>query len=214
MGQKTHPLGFRLGITQNHRSTWYTNFKQYSSLLEEDDKIRTYFNKISKLASISNININRNGLGDQIELNIETGRPGILVGENGSSIKTLANNLKKLIPNKRQITINVIEVNNVNSNASLIADLVVQQLEDRVAFRRAIREALQCAQDNQVNGIKIEVSGRLNGAEIARSEWIREGRVPLQTLRADIDYATKEANTIYGVLGVKVWLFKNEILKK
>ena len=128
MGQKTHPLGFRLGITQNHRSTWYTNFKQYSSLLEEDDKIRTYFNKISKLASISNININRNGLGDQIELNIETGRPGILVGENGSSIKTLANNLKKLIPNKRQITINVIEVNNVNSNASLIADLVVQQL--------------------------------------------------------------------------------------
>jgi len=214
MGQKTHPLGFRLGITQNHRSTWYTNFKQYSSLLEEDDKIRTYFNKISKLASISNININRNGLGDQIELNIETGRPGILVGENGSSIKTLANNLKKLIPNKRQITINVIEVNNVNSNASLIADLVVQQLEDRVAFRRAIREALQCAQDNQVNGIKIEVSGRLNGAEIARSEWIREGRVPLQTLRADIDYATKEANTIYGILGVKVWLFKNEILKK
>jgi len=214
MGQKTHPLGFRLGITQDHRSTWYVNFKQYSSLLEEDDKIRTYLNKISKLASISNIHINRNGLGDQIELNIETGRPGILVGENGSSIKTLATNLKQLIPKKRQITINVIEVNNVNSNASLIADLVVQQLEDRVAFRRAIREALQCAQDNQVNGIKIEVSGRLNGAEIARSEWIREGRVPLQTLRADIDYATKEANTIYGVLGVKVWLFKNEILKK
>ena len=214
MGQKTHPLGFRLGITQEHRSTWYTNFKHYSILLEEDDKIRTYLNKIAKLTSISNIHINRNGLGDQIELNIETGRPGMLVGDNGSSIKTLVFNIKKLIPTKRQITINVIEVNNVNSNASLIADLVVQQLEDRVAFRRAIREALQCAQDNQVNGIKIEVSGRLNGAEIARSEWIREGRVPLQTLRADIDYATKEANTIYGVLGVKVWLFKNEILKK
>ena len=123
-------------------------------------------------------------------------------------------NIKKLIPTKRQITINVIEVNNVNSNASLIADLVVQQLEDRVAFRRAIREGLQCVQDKEVQGIKIEVSGRLNGAEMARSEWIREGRVPLQTLRADIDYATKEANTIYGVLGVKVWLFKNEILKK
>ena len=214
MGQKTHPLGFRLGITQEHRSTWYTSFNHYSTLLEEDDQIRTYLNKIAKLASISNIHINRNGLGDQIELNIETGRPGILVGGNGSSIKTLANNIKKIIPNKRQITINVIEVNNVNANASLIADLVVQQLEDRVAFRRAIREALQCAQDNQVNGIKIEVSGRLNGAEIARSEWIREGRVPLQTLRADIVYATKEANTIYGILGVKVWLFKNEILKK
>ena len=214
MGQKTHPLGFRLGITQEHRSTWYTNFKQYSILLEEDDKIRTYLNKIAKLASISNIHINRNGLGDQIELNIETGRPGILVGDNGSSIKILAANLKKILPSKRQITINIIEVDNVNSNASLIADLVVQQLEDRVAFRRAIREGLQCAQDTQVNGIKIEVSGRLNGAEMARSEWIREGRVPLQTLRADIDYATKEANTIYGVLGVKVWLFKNEILKK
>jgi len=214
MGQKTHPLGFRLGITQQHRANWYTNFKQFSILLEEDDKIRTYLNKLAKLASISNIHINRNGLGDQIELNIETGRPGIIVGDNGSSIKTLADNLKKIISSKRQIIINVIEVTNVNSNASLIADLVVQQLEDRVAFRRAIREALQCAQDKEVNGIKIEVSGRLNGAEMARSEWIREGRVPLQTLRADIDYATKEANTIYGVLGVKVWLFKNEILKK
>ena len=138
----------------------------------------------------------------------------ILVGNNGSEIKTLASNIKKFIPNNRQIIINIIEVENVNSNASLIADLVVQQLEDRVAFRRAIREGLKCAQDNEVNGIKIQVSGRLNGAEIARSEWIREGRVPLQTLRADIDYATKEANTIYGVLGVKVWLFKNEILKK
>ena len=143
MGQKTHPLGFRLGITQEHRSTWYTNFKHYSILLEEDDKIRTYLNKIAKLASISNIHINRNGLGDQIELNIETGRPGILVGDNGSNIKTLVANIKKIIPNNRQITINVVEVNNVNSNASLIADLVVQQLEDRVAFRRAIREARQ-----------------------------------------------------------------------
>jgi len=214
MGQKTHPLGFRLGITQEHRSAWYVNFKHYSTLLEEDDKIRTYLNKFAKLASISNININRNGLGDQIELNIETGRPGILVGDNGSQIKTLALHIKKFILDNRQITINVIEVKNINSNASLIADLVVQQLEDRIAFRRAIREALKCAQDHKVNGIKIEVSGRLNGAEMARSEWIREGRVPLQTLRADIDYSTKEANTIYGILGVKVWLFKKEILTK
>jgi len=214
MGQKTHPLGFRLGITQEHRSAWYVNFKQYSTLLEEDDKIRTYLHKFAKLASISNININRNGLGDKIEINIETGRPGILVGDNGSQIKNLALHIKKFILDNRQITINVIEVKNINSNASLIADLVVQQLEDRIAFRRAIREALKCAQDHQVNGIKIEVSGRLNGAEMARSEWIREGRVPLQTLRADIDYSTKEANTIYGILGVKVWLFKKEILTK
>ena len=214
MGQKTHPLGFRLGITQEHKSSWYSKLNQYSDLLEEDDKIRTHLDKLTKSASISNIQINRNGLNDQIELNIETGRPGALVGNNGLGIETLLTNVKKLLPNNRQVIINVLEVEKVNLNASLIGDLVVKQLEDRVAFRRAIREAMQCAQEDNVSGIKIQVSGRLNGAEIARSEWIREGRVPLQTLRADIDYATKEANTIYGVLGVKVWLFKNEILKK
>ncbi len=214
MGQKTHPLGFRLGITQEHRSSWYSNFDQYANLLYEDDQIRTYLNKLSKTASISNIHINRNGLSDQIQINIETGRPGVLVGENGSGIKTLLSNIKKLLPGSRQLTINIIEVEKVNLNASLIGDLVVEQLEDRVAFRRAMRRALQSALDENVNGIKIQVSGRLNGAEIARSEWIREGRVPLQTLRADIDYATKEAKTIYGILGVKVWLFKSEILSK
>ncbi len=214
MGQKTHPLGFRLGITQQHRAAWYSNFSQYASLLEEDDQIRTYLNKLAKTASISNITINRNGLGNQIQLNIETGRPGALVGENGLGIESLLKNLKKFLPNNRQITINIIEVEKVSLNASLVADLVVKQLEERVAFRRAMREALQAAQEENVSGIKIQVSGRLNGAEIARSEWTREGRVPLQTLRADIDYSAKEANTIYGVLGIKVWLFKNEILAK
>ena len=214
MGQKTHPLGFRLGITQEHRSAWYANFSDYASLLEEDNKIRTYLNKLAKAASISDIKINRNGSGDQIQLNIETGRPGALVGENGLGIENLLKNIKKFLPNNRRITINIIEVAKINLNASLIADLVVKQLEDRVAFRRAIREAMQAAHEDNVSGIKIQVSGRLNGAEIARSEWIREGRVPLQTLRADIDYSNKEANTIYGVLGVKVWLFKNEILAK
>ena len=214
MGQKTHPLGFRLGITQEHRSAWYANFSDYASLLEEDSKIRTYLNKLAKAASISDIKINRNGSGDQIQLNIETGRPGALVGENGLGIENLLKNIKKFLPNNRRITINIIEVAKINLNASLIADLVVKQLEDRVAFRRAIREAMQAAHEDNVSGIKIQVSGRLNGAEIARSEWIREGRVPLQTLRADIDYSNKEANTIYGVLGVKVWLFKNEILAK
>ena len=214
MGQKTHPLGFRLGITQEHRSACYANFNQYASLLEEDDQIRTYLDKLAKAASISDIKINRNGLGDQIQLNIETGRPGALVGENGLGIENLLKNIKKLLPNNRQITINIVEVEKVNLNASLIGDLVVKQLEDRVAFRRAIREALQAAHEDNASGIKVQVSGRLNGAEMARSEWIREGRVPLQTLRADIDYCAKEANTIYGVLGVKVWLFKNEILAK
>jgi small subunit ribosomal protein S3 len=212
MGQKTHPLGFRLGITQDHRSKWYANFNQYADVLKEDDKIRTYLNRISKANSISKVLINRNGLNDQIQLNIETGKPGILVGDLGKGLEDLLATIKKLLPSNRQLTINIFEVERVDLDASLLADLVVEQLEKRVAFRRAIREALQRAQKQNVNGIKIQVSGRLNGAEIARSEWIREGRVPLQTLRADIDYATKEAHTIYGVLGIKVWLFKNEIL--
>jgi small subunit ribosomal protein S3 len=214
MGQKTHPLGFRLGITQDHKSTWYANFNQYANVLKEDDKIRTYLTTISKTNSISNVRINRNGLNDQIQLNIETGKPGILVGDLGKGLENLLTNIKKILPSNRQLTINIFEVEKVDLDASLLADLVVEQLEKRIAFRRAIREALQRAQKQNVNGIKIQVSGRLNGAEIARSEWIREGRVPLQTLRADIDYATKEAHTIYGVLGIKVWLFKSEILSK
>nr|AZP39693.1 30S ribosomal protein S3 [Nitzschia palea] len=214
MGQKTHPLGFRLGITQEHKSTWYANLNQYASVLEEDDKIRTYINSIAKTNNISNLNISRNGLNDQIQVTIETGKPGILVGELGSGLETVLSNLKKLLPSNRQVTIKVFEVEKVDLDAKLLADLVAEQLEKRIAFRRAIREALQRAQKQNVNGIKIQVSGRLNGAEIARSEWIREGRVPLQTLRADIDYATSEANTIYGVLGIKVWLFRNEILSK
>ena len=209
MGQKTHPLGFRLGITQEHKSTWYSSFNQYANILKEDDQIRTYLNSIAKTNSISNVHIKRNGLNDQIQLNVETGKPGILIGELGKGLENLLSNIKKILPSDRQLTINVFEVERVDLNASLLGDLVVEQLEKRVAFRRAIREALQRAQKQNVNGIKIQVSGRLNGAEMARSEWVREGRVPLQTLRADIDYATKEANTIYGILGIKVWLFKS-----
>ena len=214
MGQKTHPLGFRLGFTQEHKSNWYAYLNQYANLLKEDDIIRTYLDKIAKSASISNVKINRNSLSDQIHLTIETGRPGALVGNDGLGIETLLKDIKKFLPVNRQLTINIVEIDRVNLNASLIGDLVVKQLEERIAFRRAIREAMQIAQEDQVSGIKIQVSGRLNGAEIARSEWSREGRVPLQTLRAQIDYSVKEANTIYGVLGIKVWLFKNEILNK
>jgi small subunit ribosomal protein S3 len=214
MGQKTHPLGFRLGIVQDHKSIWYANFNEYATILEEDDKIRTYIGKIAKYNHISNVKIYRNGLKDQIQLTIETGKPGILVGDLGKGLKNLLMNVKQLLPSSRQLTIKIFEVEKVDLEAKLLADLVAEQLEKRIAFRRAIRTALQRAQKQNVNGIKIQVSGRLNGAEIARSEWIREGRVPLQTLRADIDYATTEANTIYGVLGIKVWLFKSEILSK
>jgi len=214
MGQKTHPLGFRLGIVQEHQSVWYSNFNQYASILEEDDKIRTYINTISRANYISKVKIYRNVLNDHIQLTIETGKPGILVDDMGNGLKNLLKNLKKLLPTDRQLTIKVSEIEFVDLEAKLLADLVAEQLEKRIAFRRATRTILQRAQRQNVNGIKIQVSGRLNGAEIARSEWIREGRVPLQTLRADIDYATTEANTIYGVLGIKIWLFKSEILSK
>nr|AWT38184.1 ribosomal protein S3 [Proboscia sp.] len=211
MGQKTHPLGFRLGVTQTHKSEWYANLNEYSFLLKEDDNIRTYIQSLTKTASISNIQINRNSLGNQIQLNIETGRPGVLVGEKGAELRTLLVNLKKIVPKNRQIILNIIEV---NLSASLLGDFVVTRLESRIAFRTAIRKAIVIAQKANIGGIKIQVSGRLNGAEMARSEWVREGRVPLQTLRADIDYVSKEAKTIYGILGIKVWLFKSEILIK
>ena len=214
MGQKTHPLGFRLGITQYHKSTWYSNLNQYANILEEDNKIRTYLNTISKINSISNVQILRNGLNTQIQLNLETGKPGLLIGEVGMGLKNLVKDVKKLLPSDRKLTIKVFELERVDLNAKLLAEVVAEQLEKRIAFRRAIREALQRAQKQNVKGIKIQVSGRLNGAEMARSEWIREGRVPLQTLRADIDYATAEANTISGILGIKVWLFRSEILAK
>jgi len=214
MGQKTHPLGFRLGVIQEHKSTWYANLNQYANVLEEDNKIRTYINTIAKINNISNVQICRNSLNDQIQLNIKTGKPGILVGDLGNGLKKLLTDIKKLLPSNRQVTIKVFEIKNVDLDAKLLGELIAEQLEKRVAFKRAMRDALQRAQKQHVNGIKIQVSGRLNGAEMARSEWIREGRVPLQTLRADIDYATTEANTIYGVLGIKIWLFKSEILSK
>ena len=214
MGQKTHPLGFRLGIIQEHKSTWYTNLNQYANVLEEDDKIRTYINTISKVNNISNIQICRNSLNNHIQLNIKTGKPGILVGDLGSGLEKVLSDIKKLLPLNRQVTIKVFEIENVDLDAQLLGELIAEQLEKRVAFKRAMREALQRSQKQNVKGIKIQVSGRLNGAEMARSEWIREGRVPLQTLRADIDYAATEANTIYGVLGIKIWLFKSEILSK
>lgn len=213
MGQKTHPLGFRLGITQKHRSNWYTPLNKYAILVEEDTKIRNYFKNLIKSASIADITINRNGLNNQVQLIIETGRPGILVGYKNIGIKNLISNIKKLISYPCQILINIKEVEQVNLNANLVADLLVKKLEERITFKRAIKEALQSSYITNISGIKIQVSGRLNGTEIARTEWVREGRVPLQTLRANINYSIKEARTIYGTLGIKVWLFKYEILK-
>jgi len=212
VGQKTHPLGFRLGITQNHRSSWFELKESYPSILEEDYKIRTYLEKTLSSAGISKIEIHRKS--DQIELDIHTSRPGVIVGRSGSNIEKLKEDLNKNLKTSRQIRINVTELAKADSDASLIAEFIAQQLEKRVAFKRATRQAIQKAQRLNIKGIKVQVSGRLNGAEIARSEWVREGRVPLQTLRADIDYATKRAQTTYGVLGVKVWGFNGELTPK
>lgn len=211
MGQKIHPTGFRLGITKEHGSCWYADPKHYPSQLQEDHAIRRYIEKNLSNAGISDVRIARKA--DQIDLEVRTARPGVVVGRGGSGIESLRVGLQQALKDSnRQIRINVVEVARVDADAALIAEYIVQQLERRVSFRRVVRQAIQRAQRAGVEGIKIQVSGRLNGAEIARTEWTREGRVPLHTLRADIDYAYKTAQTTYGILGIKVWVFKGEII--
>ncbi|PSO48558.1 MAG: 30S ribosomal protein S3 [Cyanobacteria bacterium SW_9_44_58] len=210
MGQKIHPTGFRLGVTKEHLSCWYADSKRYPELLQEDYQIRNYIDKTLNNAGISATRIERKA--DQISLQIHTARPGVVVGRGGSGIESLRHGLQQLLGGNRQISINVTEVSRVDADAVLIAEYITQQLERRVSFRRVVRQAMQRAQRAEVEGIKIQISGRLNGAEIARTEWTREGRVPLHTLRADIDYSYRTAETIYGILGVKIWLFKGEIL--
>ena len=211
MGHKIHPTGLRLGITQEHRSRWYAPSKTYPSLLKEDDQIRKFIHKKYGAAGISDVVIARKA--DQLEVELKTARPGVLVGRQGSGIEELRSGIQKTIGDSaRQVRINVVEVERVDADAYLLAEYIAQQLEKRVAFRRVMRMAIQRAQRAGVLGMKLQVSGRLNGAEIARTEWSREGRVPLHTLRADIDYATKVATTTYGVLGIKVWVFKGEVL--
>jgi small subunit ribosomal protein S3 len=213
MGQKVHPVGLRLGIIREHRSRWFAKANEYPANLKEDYEIRQFIEKDSKLAKagIADIEIERKA--DQVELTLRTARPGVVVGRGGQGIEELKKTLEKLIDRREnQIRINVVEVQRVDAEARLLADYITEQLERRVAFRRAVRQAMQRAQRAGVQGIKVMVSGRLNGAEIARSEWTREGRIPLHTLRADIDYSYRTAQTTYGILGVKVWVFKGEIL--
>jgi small subunit ribosomal protein S3 len=218
MGHKTHPLGFRLGITQDHRSAWYSKLNVYSKLIQEDYTIRKvvyqFLEKNSiKSTGITKILINRNNAGDQIDLEIQTAKPGVLVGESGTGLEKMDKTLTNLLPNKKT-RINIVEITNVYHHADLLADILVVQLEDRIPFRRAMKGIIERVQEEKIKGIKIQIAGRVNGAEIARTEWLREGRVPLQTLRADIDYSYKTAQTIYGILGIKVWLFKGDILTK
>lgn len=216
MGQKTHPTGFRIGVNKTHSSTWFANYGVYSDVLKEDYKIREFFEKkfesVYSKAGITKLEIQRKI--NQLELTIHAARPKAIAldSEKDSFVQDLKNSIKALVNDSKQVRIKVLQVTKSENESSLVARSIADQLEKRVAFRKAIRQTTQLLQKSGVKGFKIQVSGRLNGAEIARAEWAREGRVPLQTLRADISYATHRANTIYGVLGIKVWIFNKEIL--
>jgi small subunit ribosomal protein S3 len=208
MGQKVHPTGIRLGIVKKHTSTWYAGSDEYADKLNNDLKVREYIQKTLAHASVSRVDIERPA--NTARITIHTGRPGIVIGKKGEDVEKLRAAVSKQmgVP----VHINIEEIRKPDLDAALVAQSVAQQLERRVMFRRAMKRAVQNAMRQGAEGIKIQVGGRLGGAEIARSEWYREGRVPLHTLRADIDYATAEAATTYGIIGVKVWIFKGEVI--
>ncbi len=209
MGQKVNPIGLRLGIVKTWESRWYAG-KQYADYILEDHKIRRFVKKKLYHAGVSRIEIERSS--KKIRLRIYTSRPGIVIGKKGSEISQLKNAVEKLT--SHEILIDIQEVRKPEINAQLVAENVAMQIERRVAFRRAMKRAVTSAMRFGAQGIKIAAGGRLGGAEMARSEWYREGRVPLHTLRADIDYGFAEAKTTYGLIGIKVFIFKGEILKK
>ncbi len=207
MGQKVHPYGFRLGINKPWRSNWYAK-KDYPELLQEDIKIRTYLRKALSHAGVSNLEIERSA--NRIRINIHTARPGIIIGKKGLEVDRLKEEIQRIIGGK-QVNLNIKEIRRAELDASLIAQNIALQLQKRISFRRAMKKGVTSALRFGAKGIKIRCSGRLGGAEIARSEWYREGRVPLHTLRADIDYGTAEGLTTYGLIGIKVWVYKGEI---
>jgi len=205
MGQKVHPIGFRLGITRTWDSRWYSK-RDYAKLLHEDIKLREYIKAKLFGAGIARIEIER--AANKVKINVHTARPGIVIGKKGSGVETLKADVQKL--SKNEVFLNIVEVKKPEANAVLIAENVAAQLEKRVAFRRAMKKAMTSAFKQGIKGIKIRVSGRLGGAEIARTEWYSEDSVPLHTLRANIDYGTAEARTTYGVIGVKSWVYHGE----
>ena len=206
MGQKVHPHGFRLGFNKTWRSRWFAD-RDYSKLLHEDLKLRDRLKERFAHAGVSKIEIER--AANKLKIDIYTSRPGIIIGRKGTEVDKLKTEIQK--QTNREVFINIQEIQKPELDAQLIGESVAMQLEKRVAFRRAMRKAVESALRFGARGIKVRVSGRLNGAEIARSEWYREGRVPLHTLRADIDYGFAEAHTTYGIIGVKVWIYKGEV---
>lgn len=213
MGQKVHPIGIRLGIVKDWSSKWYANTKDFPGYVKQDHEVRTFIKSKFKDASISKINIERPS--KKANITIMTARPGIVIGKKGEDIENLRAKLALMMNmHINDLRINISEIRKPELDAQLVADGIAQQLERRVMFRRAMKRAVTSTMRLGAEGIKVKVGGRLNGAEIARSEWYREGRVPLHTLRADIDYGVAEAKTTYGIIGVKVWIFKGEIFDK
>ncbi len=208
MGQKVHPTGIRLGIVKKHSSVWFAEGREYAENLLVDLQVRDFVKKHLANASVSRVDIERPA--QRAKITIYTARPGIVIGKKGEDVEAL----RRILTEKMgvPVQINIEEIRKPDLDAQLVADSVAQQLQRRVMFRRAMKRVVQNAMRQGAEGIKVQVGGRLGGVEIARSEWYREGRVPLHTLRADIDYATSEASTTYGIIGVKVWIFKGEIL--
>ena len=209
MGHKVNPIGLRLGINRTWDSRWYANTGEYGKLLHEDIKIREYLEKELKQAAVSKVVIERPH--KKCRVTIHAARPGLIIGKKGADIEKLRRKLGEMT--NSEVHLNIVEVRKPEVDATLVAQSIAQQLERRVAFRRAMKRSVQSAMRLGAEGIRINCAGRLNGAEIARTEWYREGRVPLHTLRADIDYGTAEAETAYGICGIKVWIFKGEILE-
>jgi len=211
MGQKIHPIGFRLSVNKNWSSRWYANSKNFATMLNEDLKVRDYLKKRLSHASVGKVVIERPA--KDARITIHSARPGVVIGKKGEDIEMLKADLRKLL-GVQMVHVNIEEIRKPEVDAQLISDSIAQQLEKRIMFRRAMKRAMQNAMRLGAQGIKIMSAGRLNGIEIARTEWYREGRVPLHTLRADIDYGFSEAKTTYGVIGIKCWVYKGEVMAK
>ena len=209
MGQKVHPTGFRLGVVKKHNANWYAKGKTFKENLIEDLKVRDFLKNKLRFSSVSKVEIDRSA--QNFTVSIHTSRPGIIIGKKGEEIENIKKSIEKIVNRPAQVQIK--EVRKPDLDATILAEGIAQQLERRVQFRRAMKRAVQSALRQGAKGVRTEVSGRLGGAEIARTEWYREGRVPLHTLRADVDYGTAEAATTYGLIGVKVWVYRGEIME-
>ena len=209
MGQKVNPHGFRVGVIKDWNSKWYADKKNFADNLVEDYKIREFLKSKLYTAGISKIEIER--AAKRVKINIYTAKPGMVIGRGGSGIEVIKQDMKKLVTDKN-VLINIVEVKQAENNAQLMAENIASQLEKRISFRRAMKQTIQRAMRTGVKGVKTACAGRLGGAEIARTEHYHEGTIPLQTLRADIDYGFAEANTVYGKIGVKVWVYRGEVL--